>query len=360
MLSKGLFTFPFCCFLLLSAQATPNRRYSFRLKPNITFRATPFFLGSKVTDKERLHPLNHARVKDEIPSVRFLVRINHYVRKEKQIFSVNSGAGCVLHRRTAMEFRRLLRAVEQDSLQKDERDRWIVRACRLLTAFAPESPYDVRAWDAWVPLSQHAEILIDHTKRCGVNALPVALAANQFGVFLLGRGQYAAAEPLCQRALAIREEALGPEHPDVATSLNNLAEFYRAQGQYGKAVPLYQRGLAIREKALGSEHRDVANSLNNLAELYRAQGQGGKAEPLHQPGLAIREKAQGPEHPAVAISLNDLAELYRAQGQYGSRAPLRAGAGDPGKGVGPGASVRGDEPQQPGTALPGPRPIREG
>jgi hypothetical protein len=73
MLSKGLFTFPFCCFLLLSAQATPNRRYSFRLMFKITFRAT-LFLGSKVTDKERLHPLNHARVKDEISSVRFLVR----------------------------------------------------------------------------------------------------------------------------------------------------------------------------------------------------------------------------------------------------------------------------------------------
>jgi hypothetical protein len=63
--------------------------------------------------------------------------------------------------REAVSVHRLLQAVEQDSLQKDERDRWIVRACRLLTAFAPESPYDVRSWDAWVPLSQHAEILID-------------------------------------------------------------------------------------------------------------------------------------------------------------------------------------------------------
>ena len=34
--------------------------------------------------------LNHARMKDGISSVRFLVRINHYVRKEKQISSVNS------------------------------------------------------------------------------------------------------------------------------------------------------------------------------------------------------------------------------------------------------------------------------
>ena len=53
-------------------------------------------------------------------------------------------------------------------------------------------------------------------------------------------------------------------------SLNNLAALYNAQGQYAKAEPLYQRSLAIREKALGPEHPDVANSLNNLAELYRA------------------------------------------------------------------------------------------
>ena len=51
-------------------------------------------------------------------------------------------------------------------------------------------------------------------------------------------------------------------------SLNNLALLYRAQGQYAKAEPLYQRALGIREKALGPEHPDVARSLNNLAVLY--------------------------------------------------------------------------------------------
>jgi Tetratricopeptide repeat len=43
---------------------------------------------------------------------------------------------------------------------------------------------------------------------------------------------------------------------------------YDNQGQYAKAEPLYQRPLAIREKALGPEHPDVAASLNNLAWLY--------------------------------------------------------------------------------------------
>lgn len=37
------------------------------------------------------------------------------------------------------------------------------------------------------------------------------------------RGKYKEAEPLCKRALEIREKVLGKDHPDVAKQLNNLA-----------------------------------------------------------------------------------------------------------------------------------------
>jgi len=55
------------------------------------------------------------------------------------------------------------------------------------------------------------------------------------GVYIR-QGKYSEAEPLCQRALAIDEKALGPNHPNVATNLNNLAELYRAQGKYSEGV----------------------------------------------------------------------------------------------------------------------------
>ncbi|MEE8273634.1 MAG: tetratricopeptide repeat protein, partial [Alphaproteobacteria bacterium] len=61
--------------------------------------------------------------------------------------------------------------------------------------------------------------------------------------------RYAKAESLLKRGLAIREKALGPEHPDVAGSLNNLAALYDAQGKYTEAEPLEKRALAIAEKA---------------------------------------------------------------------------------------------------------------
>ena len=40
---------------------------------------------------------------------------------------------------------------------------------------------------------------------------------------LVLKGKFSDSEPLYQRSLAIREEALGPEHPEVALSLNELA-----------------------------------------------------------------------------------------------------------------------------------------
>src|SRR5215831_12033172 len=80
-------------------------------------------------------------------------------------------------------------------------------------------------------------------------------------------GKYDESRPMAERALELREKALGPEHPDVAQSLNNLAILYRLKGDNAKAEPLYQRALAIFEKALGPEHPDFARSLNNLANL---------------------------------------------------------------------------------------------
>ena len=80
--------------------------------------------------------------------------------------------------------------------------------------------------------------------------------------------------------MAIREQALGANHPDVAHTLNNLALVYWTQGKYSEAEGLYKRALAILEKALGANHPDVARTLNDLALVYRAQGKYGEAEAL--------------------------------------------------------------------------------
>lgn len=150
----------------------------------------------------------------------------------------------------------------------------------------------------------------------------VAASLNHLAEIHRVSGNHAKAEPLYQRALAIREKALGPEHPQVATTINNLAWLYRQMGNYAKAEALFQRALQIREKVLGPEHADVASLLNNLAILYRMAGNFGKAEQLSLRSLRIKEKVLGPEHPEIAASLNNLAGLYFQTGDYAKAEPL--------------------------------------
>jgi Flp pilus assembly protein TadD len=62
---------------------------------------------------------------------------------------------------------------------------------------------------------------------------------------LKAQGDFAGARPLYERALAIREKALGPEHSDTAESLNALAVLLSNEGDFAGARLLLKRALAI-------------------------------------------------------------------------------------------------------------------
>jgi tetratricopeptide (TPR) repeat protein len=145
---------------------------------------------------------------------------------------------------------------------------------------------------------------------------------NEEGLRWRDAGQYREATEPIERALSIREEVLGPGHPDVARTLNGLASVYKGLDRYSEAESHMKRALEIDTKALGPEHPDTAKDISNLAILYSEQGREEEAGPLHKRALEIREKVLGPEHPDVATSLNNLAELYYSQGRYAEAAPL--------------------------------------
>jgi tetratricopeptide (TPR) repeat protein len=187
---------------------------------------------------------------------------------------------------------RLVQIVLKHAMNKNMLRRWAERAVRAVNHAFPEVEYE-----NWL----HCQQFIPHVLACKTlieqwdMAFPeAAQLLYNAGFYLRESAQYEQAEPLLQRALAIRESVLGPEHPDTATSLNNLAELYHSQGKYEQAEPLFQRALAIRERVLGPEHPDTANTLNNLASLYQDQGMYEQAEPLYQRAQAIRERRQNP------------------------------------------------------------------
>ena len=69
------------------------------------------------------------------------------------------------------------------------------------------------------------------------------------------QSQYPQAEAYYKRSLLIRENALGPNHVDVADSVGGLAVLYAAETRYGEAEQYYKRALTLLERALGPERR---------------------------------------------------------------------------------------------------------
>jgi hypothetical protein len=55
----------------------------------------------------------------------------------------------------------------------------------------------------------------------------------------------------------------------VAFIFNSLAELIFMRHRYAEAEPLYQRALAVRETRLGPNHLDLARTLNGYALLLR-------------------------------------------------------------------------------------------
>ena len=55
----------------------------------------------------------------------------------------------------------------------------------------------------------------------------------------------------------MREAALGRQHPEVAACLNNLAVLLKAMGRHAEAQGMYERCIAIKEQAMGPTHPQV-------------------------------------------------------------------------------------------------------
>jgi CHAT domain-containing protein/tetratricopeptide (TPR) repeat protein len=135
-------------------------------------------------------------------------------------------------------------------------------------------------------------------------------------------GRYQAGIDVAKRAVASREEALGPEHPAVAVSLQTLGQLHLAAGHYGLAQSIHQRALALCEKVLGPEHPQTASALVGLADAYSKADNFSMAEPLYQRARAILEKVRGAEHIETSAALLGLATLHAETAAHERAQPL--------------------------------------
>jgi tetratricopeptide (TPR) repeat protein len=199
----------------------------------------------------------------------------------------------------------------------------------LLMVYPTDGYRDSASWSRCAPLTPHLLAICEKEMTDALAKQQCADLLDRAGRYFHGRAAYSGARPLFERALAIREKVLGPEHLDTATSLHHLAVLFRTTGDLGGAQPLFERALAIYERALGSEHPDTVWCLNYLALGLLAQGDLAGARSLLERALAIREKALGADHPNTNRVRHHFSQLLLASGNAAealtcSRAALAA------------------------------------
>jgi tetratricopeptide (TPR) repeat protein len=146
---------------------------------------------------------------------------------------------------------------------------------------------------------------------------------TNMGMALNALGRYAEAERQYVRSLTLVETVYGREHPMRAGQLNNLATALRLQGKVAEAVLRYGEALDLAERLLGAEHSSTSVIRVNLGDALSRQGQLAQALPHYERSLATLRKGGDGERLRVAHvllslgnALGDLGQLARAEAAY--------------------------------------------
>ena len=162
----------------------------------------------------------------------------------------------------------------------------------------------------------HTRALAIQEQTLGPNHPDVAYSLSELGMVSLVTGDVDTGRQTFERALSILENALGPDHPDVANAITQLGIAADLEQRYADARKYFERALAIRISALGPEHPIVAGSLTNLALVAETEGNYEEAEEYFERARASLEKQLGPEHPEIAKVNYNLGLVARAAGKH--------------------------------------------
>ncbi len=143
-----------------------------------------------------------------------------------------------------------------------------------------------------------------------------AAVMDAIGEVNRGLGRYDEAEPLLERALALRRQVSGRDSLEVAETLLHLASLGSQQGKHTEAERLFREGLAIERKAWGDRDPRLYRDQADFGEALINAGKYREAEAVLRRNLKAQEQILGREHPEVTITINNLALALHVQGRY--------------------------------------------
>ncbi|MCX4243781.1 serine/threonine-protein kinase [Paraliomyxa miuraensis] len=143
----------------------------------------------------------------------------------------------------------------------------------------------------------------------------VASAYNNLATALLELGRFEEALEALEQARSIWQRSYGPRHPVVATAINGIGATLEHMGRFAQARAQLEQALAIRIELFGEDHVNVAITLDNLGSVLLNLGEYDQARSASQRALDLRAKHLGTRHPHYASSLVNLGLAAEMQGR---------------------------------------------
>jgi tetratricopeptide (TPR) repeat protein len=156
------------------------------------------------------------------------------------------------------------------------------------------------------------EVLLDQT----TNESEKGPIYHQLGCVKVDQGEYQEAIAFYEKALAIGQQSLPRNNPNLTASYNNIGNVYNSMGDYLKALSYYEKSLAIQQQSLPPNHPDLASSYNNIGAVYSRMDDYLKALSYYEKSLAIKQQSLPPNHPDLAVSYNNIGYVYDSIDDY--------------------------------------------
>jgi tetratricopeptide (TPR) repeat protein/tRNA A-37 threonylcarbamoyl transferase component Bud32 len=139
-----------------------------------------------------------------------------------------------------------------------------------------------------------------------LNPIKYSWVLNDMGAVYYLQQRFGEALEYQQRALQIKEKALGPDDPDVAGTLANIALVLNKLGRSEEALRMSDRSLRIHQRALGDSHPGMADELSNRGEILLALNRPAEALEAYERAEKIWDSEFGSEAPSVAYALTGI------------------------------------------------------
>jgi serine/threonine protein kinase/tetratricopeptide (TPR) repeat protein len=184
-----------------------------------------------------------------------------------------------------------------------------------------------------------------------------AVARHALGETYYTLGEHAVAEPLLRRAVQLRTQALGPEHPSTINSerflglvlrslnrheeaaallyaswekcrivegadsaaclhiMNALGMIHSEMNRHDQAIGILKDSLKRGREHFAADSPEVSSTMNLLGVAYQNAGRAAEALPLHEESLRIRTASVGAEHPRTLETVHNLALTLQEAGR---------------------------------------------